>query len=177
MIRNTSGVYYPTQRASGKGAAARVTWERAGLKPTATFAEWDHAYEVKVKSAAFEVDTVQFNDPYFEKTLIGTVTDKVLANVDEDNASYPRFESYDRRMKIRDIVEGIDFEGGFTMQGAKLQGYGTKDEPAFLTFYRDKRALHRHQRHALQHRAGAHHQRRRERARSTSTRTRSTTTA
>ncbi len=59
--------------------------------------------------------------------------------MDEGNASYPRFESYDRRMKIRDIAEGIDFEGGFTMQGAKLQGYGTKEEPAFLTFYRDKR--------------------------------------
>jgi hypothetical protein len=42
-------------------------------------------------------------------------------------------------MKIRDIAEGIDFEGGFTLQGAKLQGYGTKEEPAFMTFYRDKR--------------------------------------
>ncbi|HNI06421.1 MAG TPA: hypothetical protein PL010_17500, partial [Flavobacteriales bacterium] len=65
--------------------------------------------------------------------------DKVLANVTTENANYPRFESYDRRMRIRDIVEGVDFEGGFTMQGAKLQGYGTREEPAFLTFYRDKR--------------------------------------
>ena len=39
-------------------------------------------------------------------------------------------------MCIRDsIVDGIDFEGGFSMQGAKLQGYGTKEEPAYLTFY------------------------------------------
>ena len=92
-----------------------------------------------MKSATFQVDTVQFNDPYFERTLIGTITDKVLANVDEKNASYPRFEGYDRRLKIKDIAEGVDFEGGFTMQGAQLQGYGTRDEPAFLTFYRDKR--------------------------------------
>ena len=112
---------------------------RAGLKSTATFAEWDHGYQVKVKSSELEVDSVSFNDPYFEKTLFGKVTDKVLANVTEEKASYPRFESNDRRMKIREIVEGVDFEGGFTMQGAKLQGYGTKEEPAFLTFYRDKR--------------------------------------
>ena len=59
--------------------------------------------------------------------------------MDEENASYPRFESYDRRMKIRDIVEGIDFEGGFSLQGAKLVGYGTKEEPAYMTYYRDKR--------------------------------------
>ncbi|MBK7946149.1 MAG: hypothetical protein IPJ85_12970 [Flavobacteriales bacterium] len=71
--------------------------------------------------------------------MLGKLTDKLMANVEAENASYPRFESYDRRMKIRDIVEGIDFEGGFSMQGAKLQGYGTKEEPAYLTFYRDKR--------------------------------------
>ncbi|HRF80701.1 MAG TPA: hypothetical protein PL070_11510, partial [Flavobacteriales bacterium] len=138
VILGTRGTYLPTMELwTGKGG--KVTWERAGLKPTATFAEWTKPYEIKMKSAGFEVDSVQFNDPYFERTLLGKVTDKVLANVDEKNASYPRFESYDRRMKIRDIADGIDFEGGFTMQGAKLQGYGTKDEPAFLTYYRDKR--------------------------------------
>ena len=138
VILNTSGTYFPTTD-TWKGTGGKVTWERAGMKAAATYAEWDHPYEVRLKSAAFDVDSVKFNDPYFERTLAGRVSDKVLANVDKDNASYPRFESYDRRMKIRDIVEGIDFEGGFTMQGAKLQGYGTKEEPAFLTFYRDKR--------------------------------------
>ncbi len=138
VILQTKGTFLPTTE-TWLGEGGRVTWERAGLKPTATFAEWVHPYTVRMKSAAFEVDSVQFNDPYFERTLLGKLSDKVLANVDEGSAAYPRFESYDRRMKIRDIVEGIDFEGGFSMQGAKLQGYGTKDEPAYLTFYRDKR--------------------------------------
>ncbi len=138
VIRNTSGVYYPVEEI-WRGKGGRVDWRRAGRKPESTFAEWEHGYTVKLKSAAFEVDSVRFADPYFDRTLFGKVSDKVLANVDEDNASYPRFEGYDRRMRIRDIVEGIDFEGGFTMQGAKLQGYGTKEEPAFLTFYREKR--------------------------------------
>jgi len=138
VIKGTSGTYLPTLEL-WKGVGGKVTWERAGLKEAATFGEWDHAYEIKMKSATYEVDSVRFNDPYFERTLLGKVTDKVLANVDEGSASYPRFESYDRRMKIRDIVEGIDFEGGFTLQGAKLQGYGTKEEPAYMTFYRDKR--------------------------------------
>ena len=138
VILGTSGTFFPTS-GMWRGTAGKVTWERAGLKPGATFAEWDHPYEVRMKSSSFVVDSVEFNDPYFERVMLGTLSDKVLANVDEENASYPRFESYDRRMKIRDIVEGIDFEGGFSMQGAKLQGYGTKEQPAFLSFYRDKR--------------------------------------
>ncbi|MEO8589689.1 MAG: hypothetical protein ABI432_10000 [Flavobacteriales bacterium] len=138
VILNTSGTYFPTTEI-WRGTGGKVTWERAGLKPTATFAEWSGSYEIRMKSAAYVVDTVHFSDPYFERAITGQLSDKVLANVDEDNASYPQFESFDRRMKIRDIAEGIDFEGGFTMQGAKLQGYGTKEEPAYLTFYRDKR--------------------------------------
>ncbi|QQR87081.1 MAG: hypothetical protein IPJ76_02315 [Flavobacteriales bacterium] len=138
VILGTTGTYLPTL-AMWYGRGGKVTWERAGLKPGSTFAEWGGAYQVPLKSATFEVDSVQFNDPYFDRTLRGRVVDKVLAGADEDNASYPRFESYDRRQRVKDIVEGIDFEGGFTMKGAKLQGYGTRDEPAYLTFYRDKR--------------------------------------
>lgn len=138
VILGTKGTYLPIEE-HWHGMGGKVTWERAGLEPTSTFAEWDHGYEIRMKSATFEVDSVEFTDPYFERTLLGTLVDKVLANVEEDNASYPRFESYDRRMRIREIVEGIDFDGGFSMRGAKLQGYGTEEEPAFLTFYRDKR--------------------------------------
>lgn len=138
VIFATEGVYWPTLELwEGKGG--KVTWERAGLKPSATYATWTHGYAIKMKGSSFEVDSVLFNDPYFDKSLLGKVTDKVLANVDAEGASYPRFESYDRRMKIREIAEGIDFEGGFGIEGAKLQGYGTKEEPAYLTFYRNKK--------------------------------------
>jgi hypothetical protein len=138
VVLNTTGTYLPSLEL-WKGRGGRVTWERAGLKPTATFAEWEHPYQIRIKGSTFEVDSVRFNDPYFVKAMLGKLSEKVLANMDGDKASYPRFFSYDRRIKIRDIADGIDFEGGFTMQGAKLQGYGTRDEPAFLTFYRDKR--------------------------------------
>ena len=138
IIRNTSGTFFPT-RDLWRGMGGKVTWERAGLKPASTFAEWEHEYDVRLKGSEFTVDSIRFTDPYFEKPLLGKITDKVLANVKEESASYPRFESYDRRMRIRNIVTDIDFEGGFTLQGAKLQGYGTREEPAYLTFYREKK--------------------------------------
>ncbi len=137
-IKSTTGTYYPT-RGIWEGRGGRITWERAGLKPEATWAEWDHAYRVRTKSSEIEVDSVRFSDPYFDRKLLGRVEDKVMANVTAEKASYPRFIGYDRRIRIKDLIDGVDFEGGFTMQGARLQGAGTPDEPAFLTFYRDKR--------------------------------------
>lgn len=137
-VLKTSGTYYPT-RAIWEGKGGVITWERAGLDPKKTWAEWDHTYRVRTKSSDVEVDSVRFSDPYFDRKLLGKVEVKVMANVSAEKAGYPRFVGYDRRIKIKDIIDGIDFEGGFTMQGAKLQGAGTAEEPAFLTFYRDKR--------------------------------------
>ena len=138
VIRSTAGIFLPLEDL-WEGNGGRVTWERSGLKATSTYAEWDHAYSIRLKGSEFEIDSVRFVDPYFTGPLLGRLTEKVLANVTEANASYPRFESYDRRMHIRNIANEIDFEGGFTMQGAKLQGYGTREEPAYLTFYREKK--------------------------------------
>lgn len=137
VIYGTKGVYFPTL-GIWRGTGGTVNWERAGLKATATFAEIGD-YEIRMKGSSFDADSVMFNDPYFDKALMGKLSDKVLANVKAEKASYPRFESYDRRLGIKNIVEGVDFEGGFTMQGSKLKGYGTKEEPAYLTFYREKK--------------------------------------
>ena len=136
VIEGTSGTYYPLDdRWVGKGGV--MNWRRAGLAPDRTYVTWTHPYALKLKTTEIMVDSVGFTDPYFDKVLMGTVVDKLRANVTESSASYPRFESYDLRKRINEIVPGMDFEGGFTMQGAKLQGYGTKEEPASLTFKRE----------------------------------------
>ena len=110
------------------------------MAPDHTFVKWAHGYSLKLKTTEVSIDSVGFTDPYFDKVLLGTVVDKLRANVTETSASYPRFESYDLRKRINEIVPDIDFEGGFTMQGAKLQGYGTMAEPATLIFKRANRS-------------------------------------
>ncbi|MFN3875046.1 MAG: hypothetical protein ACK4L7_03915, partial [Flavobacteriales bacterium] len=57
VILGTSGTFLPASEL-WQGAGGKVTWQRAGLKPAATYAEWGHAYSVRMKSAAFEVDSV-----------------------------------------------------------------------------------------------------------------------
>lgn len=138
VIQGTSGTYYPMLN-QWAGMGGKLTWERAGLKPDHTFVRWDHTYNLKLKTTELRVDSVELADPYFDKMLKGAVVDKLRANVSEKNAGYPRFEGYDLRKRIVDIVPGIDFEGGFSLQGAKLQGYGTKEELASLTFRREGR--------------------------------------
>jgi hypothetical protein len=136
VIYGTKGIYYPTQ---GKfvGQGGRITWERAGLDKNETYAIIENEYEIRVKGSGFTIDSVLFFNAFFDHPLRGVVTDKVLANVKEDKASYPSFESYNKRLQIRDIVKDMDYEGGFSMRGNKLLGYGTPEELARITIYRE----------------------------------------
>jgi len=135
-ILNTSGVYYPLEyKWVGEGGV--VNWLRAGLDENSVYANLGH-YEIMTKSAKYEADSVSFiNKEYFNQPLIGKLTDKVLANVTTVNATYPRFQSYSRRLKIKDLVEKVDYDGGFSQHGGKFIGAGTDDQPAYLIFHRE----------------------------------------
>jgi hypothetical protein len=118
------------------GERGKVTWERSGLPAEEAYVTFNN-YEVRLKSSNYTIDSVLFYNPYFDEPLIGILREKVRANVDEESASYPRFESYDKRLLIKDIFENVDYEGGFSMAGGKLLGFGTREEPALLKFYRN----------------------------------------
>jgi hypothetical protein len=134
-IFNTSGFYSPTEE-KWYGSHGKVTWERAALDTQSTYATFNK-YEITLKSPSFIVDSVTFHNSFFDQPLIGQLTEKVLATSSPEDASYPRFESYNQRLKIRNIVENVHYDGGFTMAGAKLYGSGTVDNPATMTFYRE----------------------------------------
>ncbi|MFN8864700.1 MAG: hypothetical protein ACK5W1_10325 [Flavobacteriales bacterium] len=137
VIYATSGAYYPTtQRFIGE--KGKVTWQRAGFDPKLTYAEFSN-YNIRVQGSTYVIDSVTFYNEFFERPLIGQLTEKILANKSEENATYPRFESYFKRLQIQNIVPNVDFDGGFTMAGTKLAGSGTNEEPALLTFYRDSK--------------------------------------
>lgn len=137
VISNSSGIYFPGE-ARFYGDKGRVTWERAGFDPSKTYAEFE-AFNIRLKGSTYNVDSVTFYTEFFEKPLKGRLTDKILADKSADNASFPRFESYFKRLQIQNIVKGVDYDGGFTMAGTKLLGSGSIEEPAMLTFYRDSK--------------------------------------
>lgn len=139
-IYSTKGVYFPTLL-KWVGMGGKVLWNRAGLDENTVYAELSH-YSIILKYSKYTADTVNFyNNTYFDKPLLGSLDDKVQANTTEDKSSYPRFDSYDKRLKIMGIFPNIDYDGGFTMHGGKLLGSGNEDQDAYLTFYREGKAF------------------------------------
>ncbi|MBL4651991.1 MAG: hypothetical protein JKY53_03865 [Flavobacteriales bacterium] len=136
VIYNTKGTYYPLEKIwIGKGG--KINWVRAGFAETEVYAEIGN-YRIKVKSSSYEADSVMFyNSKYFDKPLLGKLQEKVLANVTPEKASYPRFDSYNKRFKIYEIAEGVDFDGGFSQQGGKFVAKGNEIQDTYLVFKRD----------------------------------------
>jgi hypothetical protein len=135
VIHGTEGVYYPTlQQWRGKGG--RVDWARAGYDPVITYAQLD-GYIIDVTRPGYTIDSVVFHHPeYLSTPHIGTLTEKVLADVKEGKASYPRFDSYDQRIVIKEIFKDIDYEGGFSQHGVKFLGSGRAGQEAKFIFKR-----------------------------------------
>ena len=136
IIYNTKGTYYPLEK-KWIGTGGLVNWERAGFSSADVYAELKD-YTISVKSSTYEADSVTFhNKEYFKEPLLGKLQEKVLANVTPKKASYPRFDSYNKRLKIYEIAEGIDFDGGFSQQGSKFVAKGDDVEDTYLVFKRD----------------------------------------
>lgn len=136
VIYNTKGIYYPLENL-WQGEGGIITWERAGFDRQKVWAELP-AYEINLRFSRYEIDSVVFyNKNFFEEPLMGSISERVLANVTPDRATYPRFTSYDLRLRIDNIFEDINYEGGFSMRGSRLIGSGDKDTDAFLTFKRE----------------------------------------
>ncbi len=138
IIFNTKGFLYPTRKLF-YGQGGKVNWQRAGWDPNLVNAELKN-YIIDVSGSDFIADSALFHfSPYFSQPLIGKYSDKILANVQTDNASYPRFASYTAGFDIKNIVPDVDYHGGFSMNGIRMIGSGNSQDIASVTFYRDKK--------------------------------------
>ena len=81
-----------------------MTWMRADFDSATTYCEFDN-YKIRTKGSSYIVDSVRFYTEFFSEPLIGQLNEKVLANKTGDKASYPRFESYSRRLQIQNIFK------------------------------------------------------------------------
>jgi hypothetical protein len=136
IIYKTKGVYYPTTH-TWVGSEGRALWKRAGFEADDVYAELSH-YKVNFKVSTYEADSAIFyNKFYFDAPLQGKVTDKVLANMTTDRATYPRFDSYDKRIQIQNLAPGVNFDGGVSMVGSKLLGKGDEQQDAIVEFMRN----------------------------------------
>jgi hypothetical protein len=131
-LYDTKGVYYPNDGVF-KGSGGKVTWLRGGLLENVVWAEIKD-YEIDLKRGGYIADSAIFyNKEYFNQPIKGTLTEKVISEKGR-NISYPRFESYNKKLKLENIVKNIDYTGGISMRGPDLIGSGDKNSKAELIF-------------------------------------------
>lgn len=145
MIRNTNGRYLPFEQI-WQGEGGKVSWAEAGMD-TSIYALLTR-YKVEAQKPLFSCDTATLFYPlYFKEGIMGSFENNVVVRPKAATAKadslrdvqFPRFQSFEKVLKINRIGENIEYLGGFRLAGNALYGYGTGSEPAQMTVYNKKR--------------------------------------
>jgi hypothetical protein len=136
-IIDTKGQYFPLNN-QWKGSGGRVLWKR--FEKDETYAElFDYTFDASKNF--YKVDKVKLHYPILfpDKDIEGYFEDKLTVKNPKIEISYPRFESFDKQLKINNLGGTIQFQGGFRLNGTTAYGYGTKDNKSLLTMNDAKR--------------------------------------
>ena len=135
VVDGSKGIYDPfSKKYVGRGG--KIYWEKVGLNKDVSNATL-YGYEIPLKSTNLSCDTVLLVTPYFSKPIFGKLTDRAFVITREMDKTFPYFVSFDKRLSIKNIKESVDYEGGFSLEGASFIGVGTSKEPAKLFIYKD----------------------------------------
>lgn len=132
-IENIQGIYYPSWgRFVGKGG--RLSWKRTGVGDD-VYADLIRV-NLDCKTGGYSSDSATFvGKQYFDIPQKGKVTDKIVT--ENGDPTYPRFDSYSKRLVVKNIYPDVDYDGGFGMRGNKFVGSGNAQNPAKLLFKRN----------------------------------------
>ena len=129
-IKDTKGEFFPVTK-EWRGKGAMVTWER--FKNNEIVCKLGD-YTIDVSKGFYKAEKTLLKYPalFPDKEIEGVFEDKVnFGNATVEN-SYPRFESYNKQLKLTNIGKNIQYQGGFRLYGMTVFGYGSTDEKARL---------------------------------------------
>ena len=135
-IYDFTGTYYPDLFSlyCQKGL---ITWEKAGYDRQSVNASVTD-FSIDVTKGEFTCDSsLLTHSTYFREPVKGILSDRASQITSPEKATVPRFETYENRFIIDDIYEGVDYEGGLTLEGALVRGTGTSWFPAGVRLYRN----------------------------------------
>ncbi len=140
-IFNTSGRYRPFQQI-WDGEGGKVSWAEAGMD-SSIYALLTK-YKVEVQKPLFNCDTATLYYPlYFKEGIKGSFENNIVVRPRTNstksdslrNVQFPRFQSFEKILKINRIGDNIEYLGGFRLAGNSLYGYGTTSQPAQMMVY------------------------------------------
>ncbi|PCJ81440.1 MAG: hypothetical protein COA49_04920 [Bacteroidetes bacterium] len=134
-VRETSGIFFPTLQ-RWKGGAGKVYWENTTFNDSLQFAVIN-SYEIKLTGSSFKTSPVTFHTELINRELEGVLTVKVKNSKTPHDRSYPKFESRNERLELKNIFPNMDFEGGIVVRGSKLDGISVGDTPGYLKIFND----------------------------------------
>jgi hypothetical protein len=138
QIRHTEGRYYPLN-GRWKGKGGMVDWSKAGFSLAEVYAELS-SYRIQMRSPSYSADTVRFYNSllFDDKALIGSLQDKLVERKKDEVATYPKFDSYNKKILLSQLIENVDFIGGYSLHGDRFIASGGEREAAQLVFYRNE---------------------------------------
>ncbi|MEI8136011.1 MAG: hypothetical protein WCH21_01670, partial [Bacteroidota bacterium] len=129
-VEETQGVFFPNN-GSFIGKGGKISWERCGLT-NEVYTIIKH-YAIDCKTGNYASDTATFiGKQFFDKAQIGRFSDRIITENGE--LTYPRFDSYSKRLVVKNIYPDVDYDGGFGMRGPKFVGSSTNSNPAKIIF-------------------------------------------
>ena len=138
VINKTSG-YFDVDRKEWRGRGGLLTWEKVNFPKNETFAKI-RGYTVNTERTILKVDTVELTTPYFEQPILGRLVDKTQFDLREGESS-PIFNSFEKRLLIEGLRDQMDYDGGFTLEGANFIGRGVEGNLAKVIIHYKERPL------------------------------------
>jgi len=133
VIRKTKGVFFPSSY-KWKGNNGKVDWGKVGLPQSDVYAVFDD-YMVDIKKGEYTVENATFTyKGFLKQDLKGTLKERLKTSV-TDKFLYPQFNSYDKTVQLDNLAEQVKYEGGFSLQGNNIIGYGDSLKRAEMYFY------------------------------------------
>lgn len=137
-IYRTTGHFFPAIDI-WRGSGGIVYWDQAGIPHEDAYAELSE-YSILLSKTYYTADSVTFHyKKFFKRPLPGKLSEKVMVDVPVEKASFPQFTSYIPNLIIQDVFKDIDYEGGFSIEGAKVIGSGINNTVASISIKRKSR--------------------------------------
>ncbi|HVN58046.1 MAG TPA: hypothetical protein VMT63_07100 [Bacteroidales bacterium] len=135
-IFNVNGIYYPEIN-EFRGTNGTVYWVKAGYSRDDVSADIFN-YTINTTRTAFNADSARLkHKTYFKEPVFGKLSDQATSYSSPEKAIYPRFETTLKKFFLKNLYEGVNYEGGLTLEGASVKGTGDRAFPALITLYRN----------------------------------------
>ncbi len=133
-ISNTSGRYYFINQIF-ISESGQVNWSGSGIEKDQVYAQLEQ-FQLNLSKSVFVIDSTWLYDMrYFENPILGRIELRVATGMPEARKAYPKFISYNRKNQIKNLYPGMDYTGGYTLQGRKIIGANINNEKGTLLIY------------------------------------------